>query len=172
MISVSDGIMNANSRLTLRAVPVRSAFTSSKRASSWPVRTNARTTRMPASVSRLTRFRRSILTCIAMNRGIARRVIRPMMSTIRGTITISSPDSGTSWRRAMMTPPTMRMGAETIIDSAVTTTIWTCCTSFVLRVISEAVPNLLTSTCEKVWTARKTALRMSRPTAMAVSAPK
>ncbi len=43
------------------------------------------------------------------------------------------------------------------------TTIWTCWTSFVLRVISEAVPKWLTSTCENDSTERKIAPRTSRP---------
>ena len=48
-----------------------------------------------------------------------------------------------------MIPPTIRIGAETIIVRAMKTTVWTCWTSFVLRVISDAGPKRLTSTWEK-----------------------
>jgi len=52
-----------------------------------------------------------------------------------------------------------------------TTTCWTCSTSFVLRVMSDGVPKWFTSTWENVWTCRKTALRTSRPKAIATFAP-
>ena len=45
-----------------------------------------------------------------------------------------------------MIPPTIRIGAETMIVRAMNTTVWTCWTSFVLRVISDAGPKWLTST--------------------------
>ena len=51
-----------------------------------------------------------------------------------------------------MIPPTIRIGAETMIVRPMKTTVWTCWTSFVLRVISDAGPNWLTSTCENVST--------------------
>ena len=72
MISISAGIISANSRLTLSVVSVRSALASAKRCSSCSVRTNARMTRMPVRFSRSTRLIRSILTCIARNSGTAR----------------------------------------------------------------------------------------------------
>ena len=72
-----------------------------------------------------------------------------------GRITSSRPDSGTSVRSAMKIPPTIRIGAETMIVSAMNTTVWTCWTSFVLRVISDAGPKWLTSTCENVSTLRE-----------------
>ena len=146
MIAIRVGIMIAKSRLTGSAVANRSVLAASKRRSSWSVRTNARMTRTPASVSRMTWLIRSILTCMAWKSGRARRTRRPMMTTMIGTITRRSPDRGTSWRRAMISPPTIMIGAETIIVRPMRTTIWTCCTSFVLRVISEAVPKWLTST--------------------------
>ena len=52
------------------------------------------------------------------------------------------------------------------------TTVWTCWTSLVLRVISDAGPNWLTSTCENVSTLVKIALRTSRPKPIATWAPK
>ena len=51
------------------------------------------------------------------------------------------------------------------------TTVWTCCTSLVLRVMSEAVPKRLISTCENVSTLPKMAPRTSRPKPIATLAP-
>ncbi len=41
----------------------------------------------------------------------------------------------------MMTPPTAMIGAATIIVQVMTTSIWTCWTSLVVRVISDGAPN-------------------------------
>ena len=71
----------------------------------------------------------------------------------------------------MMIPPMIRIGAEIIRVRAMNTTIWTCCTSFVLRVISDAGPKWFTSTWLKLSTLRKIALRTSRPNPIAVLAP-
>ena len=70
-----------------------------------------------------------------------------------------------------MIPPMIRIGAEIITVRAMNTTIWTCWTSFVLRVISDAGPKWLTSTWEKLSTLRKIALRTSRPKPIAIRAP-
>ena len=83
---------------------------------------------------------------------------RAMTPAMSGSTTTSRPDSGTSVRRAMMIPPTIRIGAETRIVRPRKTTVWTCWTSFVLRVISDAGPNRLTSTWENVSTLAKIAL--------------
>jgi len=85
------------------------------------------------------------------------------MTTMIGTITRRIPVRGTSWRRAMIRPPTIMIGAETMTVRPIRTTIWTCWTSLVLRVMSEAVPKWLTSTCENDSTERKMAPRRSRP---------
>ena len=42
-----------------------------------------------------------------------------------------------------MIPPTIRIGAETIIVRPMNTTVWTCWTSFVLRVMSDGGPNVV-----------------------------
>ena len=89
-----------------------------------------------------------------------------MISAIRGTITSRIDVRGTSWRRAMITPPTSMMGADTITVRPMRTTVWTCWTSFVLRVISEAAPKWFTSTCENACTCPKMAARRSRPKAI------
>ena len=72
----------------------------------------------------------------------------------------------------MITPPMAMIGARIMIVRAMKTTIWTCWTSFVLRVMSDGVPKLLISTCEKPATRLKTAPRTSRPKPMATRAPK
>ena len=64
-----------------------------------------------------------------------------MNATISGSTTTRRPDSGTSWRRAMMIPPTIRIGAEIMSVRAMNTTVCTCWTTFGLRVISDGGPN-------------------------------
>ena len=68
----------------------------------------------------------------------------------------------------MITPPTAMIGARIITFSAMTRTIWTCWTSFVLRVIRVGGPNRFVSACEKARTFWKIAARTSRPNAIAV----
>ena len=71
-----------------------------------------------------------------------------------------------------MIPPMIRIGAEIIRVRAMNTTVWTCWTSFVFRVISDGVPNLLISTWLMLSTRRKIALRTSRPKPIAIRAPR
>jgi len=170
-ITVITGIVTAKSRLTLREVSYRSRLDSSKRCSSCFVRTKARMTRTPASVSRMTWLMRSSLAWTARNSGIARDMTRAMKAAINGSTTMSRPDNGTSWRMARMIPPMIRIGAEMMSVRAMKTTIWTCWTSLVLRVISDGVPKRLISTWLKSWTLRKMAPRTSRPKPIAVIAP-
>ena len=47
-----------------------------------------------------------------------------------------------------MTPTTSVIGAAMAIVAAITTSIWTCCTSLVMRVISDGAPNGPTSRAE------------------------
>ncbi len=172
MISMIAGMVIANSRLTRSAVSIRSRLATSKRSSSWRVRTKARMTRTPESVSRMTRLMRSIFFCIAWNSGRARLMTRPITSSRIGMITSRIPVSGTSWRRAMMTPPMTIIGADSIIVSASRTTCWTWVTSLVLRVMRLAAPKWLTSTWLNVSTLRNSPLRTSRPKPMATLALK
>ncbi len=172
MISIMLGNVSANSRVTASVVAVRSALASVKRASSSPVRTNARTTRMPVRFSRSTRFRVSILSCTERKSGTARRSTSPMTTSISGTTTSSRPDSRTFSRSAMITPPTIVIGADTRRSSPTTTNVCTCWTSLVVRVISDGAPKSLTSRSEKRCTRRKSAARTSRPILMAVEAPR
>ena len=147
-------------------------FTPPNRSSSLRSRTNARITRTPLICSRSTRLVWSIRSCICRNSGRIRMMITPTMTASSGTATSSSEDSLTSWFRARMMPPTHMMGADTISVNVSMASIWTCCTSLVARVISDGVPNRPTSRAEKPCTRRNSACRTSRPTAIAVLAPK
>ncbi len=145
-MAIIVGMVTANSRLTRIEVSKRSRLAASKRTSSCCVRTKARMTRTPARASRMTWLIRSSLACIARKSGMARRMTRKTTTNMRGRITTRRPDRGTSSRRAMITPPMPVIGARIMIVRAMKMTIWTCCTSFVLRVMSEAVPKWLIST--------------------------
>jgi len=94
-----------------------------------------------------------------------------MAATSTGTHTTTSHDSPASSRRAMITPPTHMIGAATSIVQVVSTSIWTCCTSLVHRVISDGAPNRPTSRAENPPTRWKTAARTSAPKPVAVREP-
>ena len=68
-------------------------------------------------------------------------------------------------------PPTHMIGADTISVNDIRTSIWTCCTSLVVRVISDGAPKCPTSRAENDCTRSNTAARTSRPSADAVRAP-
>ena len=99
-------------------------------------------------------------------------MIRPIATTITGTATSISQARPASWRSAITTPPTHMIGAATSIVQVTTTSICTCWTSFVVRVISDGAPNLPTSRAENSPTRPKTAPRTSRPKLIAARAPK
>ena len=69
-------------------------------------------------------------------------------------------------------PPTHVIGAATSSVQVISTSICTCCTSLVMRVISDGAPNWPTSRAEKSDTWWKRPLRTSRPKPMAALAPK
>ena len=75
-------------------------------------------------------------------------MIRPTITPKTGTATATSQARPTSWRRAMITPPTAMIGAITIMVKVISTSICTCCTSLVLRVMSDGAPNPVTSRLE------------------------
>ena len=56
-------------------------------------------------------------------------------------------------------PPTIMIGACTIMNAVIMTSCCTCCTSLVLRVIRLGAPNVLTSRVEKLSTREKIAAR-------------
>ncbi len=170
--SITVGKASAMSRPARRAVSVTSALACPNRAVSTSSRTKARTTRMPVSCSRRTRLTVSIRVCMSRNSGTIRVMMSPTDTSSTGTLTAISQDSCTSCRMAMITPPMLSMGAATIRVAAISTSCWTCWTSFVERVISDGAPNRVTSCSENAPTRVKIAARRSRPTPMAAFAPK
>ena len=104
--------------------------------------------------------------------GIIREMMNPRMTTSTGTATATSHDRPTSSRSAMKTPPTIMIGAVIIIVNETSTSICTCWTSLVLRVMSDGAPKRSTSRLENEVTRRKNLALTSRPNAMAVLAPK
>ena len=131
-------------------VSVRSLLALANRVVSMGSRTNARTTRTPAICSRSTRFTTSIRACMARNCGIIRQTMRPIAMISTGTLTSSSQASPMSVRNAMITPPMHMIGAATSSVQVISTSICTCVTSLVLRVISVGAPKWATSRSENV----------------------
>ena len=76
--------------------------------------------------------------------GIALNTMMEITASMSGMMNSSRSDSLASSRTAMMTAPTAVMGASTIMVRPVMTSICTCCTSFVLRVMSDGTPSALT----------------------------
>ena len=87
-------------------------------------------------------------------------------------MTTMSQESPTSSRSARITPPTAVIGAATSSVSVIWTSICTCWTSFVLRVINDGAPNWFTSRAENAPTRWKIAPRRSRPNPIDVCAAK
>lgn len=127
---------------------------------------------MPVICSRSTRLTVSIRVCMSRKPGTIRRMIRPSATASTGTQTSISQESPTSSRSAITTPPTLMIGAATSMVQLSSTSICTCWTSLVLRVIRDGAPNRATSRAEKLLTRRKIEPRTSRPNAIAVFAPK
>ena len=114
----------------------------------------------------------SILRCTERNSGTARMSTSPMTRIMIGTMTRSSPESSTFSRRAMITPPIMVIGADTMRSRAMMMNVWTCWMLLVFRVISDGAPKVFTSRSEKLCTRWNIAPRTSRPKPMAVAALK
>ncbi len=172
MISISVGKMRAKSRVTFSVVWVRSSFATANRSSSCAVRTKARITLMPVRFSRRTPFTASIFTCMTRNSGTAFAIISPMTISISGTVTSRRLDSWTFSRMAMMMPPIAVTGASTIIVSPTMTSIWSCCTSLVLRVIRDGTVKRCIWARENSSTRRNRSPRRSRPKRIDVRALK
>ena len=139
-MSITVGNIVAIHRPVLTATAVSSSFAVPNRFASTGSRTKARTTRMPVTCSRRIRFTASMRVCISRKPGTIREMIPPTARNSSGTQTASSQDSPRSSRIAISTPPTIMIGAATIIVQDISTSIWTCCTSLVLRVISDGAP--------------------------------
>ena len=170
-MSSTVGNISACQRPTVTATAVRSALARPKRSVSYGSRAKARTTRSPEICSRSTRLTPSTRTCMARNPGTIRETISPTDRHSAGTLTASSHESPTSSRTAMSTPPTIMIGAATSIVQVVSTSICTCWTSFVVRVMSDGAPKPATSRAENEPTWVNSSLRRSRPTLIAVRAP-
>ncbi len=119
MIPISAGMASTKIRLTRRPVAVRLALAVAKRRSSSSVRTKARITRTPVICSRNTWLIRSIFTCIDLNWGTATNSMVSTSAAIRGTATTRRTERVTSSCRAMITPPTIMIGAATMSVRAI-----------------------------------------------------
>jgi hypothetical protein len=170
MISITVGNVAAIRRPARSAVAVSSSLACAKRAVSWGSRTNARTTRMPVICSRSTWLTRSIRSCIAWNDGIIRYTIEPSASTAPGMANSRITERPRSSRTAKKMPMTRLSGAVIIIVTAITTSIWICWTSLVVRVISDGAPNWPISRAENPVTVWNRSRRTSRPNPIAACA--
>ena len=150
--SIASGNSSTNNEPTLRPTTMMSWFASRKRSASMLSRTNARTTRTPVSCSRRIRLMASSLAWNARNSGTMRLTISVATSSRPGTATAISQLRPTSCCSAMMMPPIASSGAVTSMVAPIIASICTCCTSFVLRVISEPGPNCETSRSENALT--------------------
>ena len=77
-----------------------------------------------------------------------RKTMLAITTTAAGMQTASTTDRPRSSRTAITMPSTIVIGADTIIVHADTTMIWTCCTSLVMRVMSDGAPKRPTSSAE------------------------
>lgn len=168
---ITTGNISAISRPVANCISVRSVLAFLNRPFSYSSRTKARMTRLPVICSRSTRFTVSSRSCMVRNSGRIRFTIRLTETPRTGTTASSTPDRGTSWPSAITMPPTHMIGADTISVNDISTSICTCWTSLVVRVISDGAPNWPTSRAEKLCTRSKIAARTSRPRAEAVRAP-
>ncbi len=172
MTSMTAGNIIAMRRPARTDVSYRSVFASPNRRRSRGSVTNARITRMPEICSRSTPLMVSIFFCMARKYGTIREMISPTTAASTGTITSSSHESCTSCWSARITPPIIMIGAMTMMVRLMRTSIWTCCTSFVARVMSAGAPKVPISCWEKDSTWTNWARRTSRPKPIATRAPR
>ena len=151
---------------------VRSVLADSNRSDSCGSRTKARTTRIPVICSRRTRFTWSIRSCMRRNAGTMNATIVPRMIAAAGIAMTRTIERPTSSRTARITPTTIVIGAVIAIVHAMTTSICTCCTSFVMRVMSDGAPKNPVSRAEKSVTRWYRLLRRSRPALIATLPPR
>ncbi len=170
--SITLGNSSACSRPARNDVSVRLSLATPKRSPSSGSRTNARTTRIPVICSRSTWLTRSMRSCMNSNCGIRRATTSPMLNTRAGIATMRISESAPSSRMAKKRPPTIMIGAATKSVQIIATSSWVCCTSLVIRVMSDDGPKVLTSEVENAVTRRKSAPRTSRPNAIAAFEPK
>jgi hypothetical protein len=82
----------------------------------------------------------SIFDCMVRNSGIRRQTRKPTTAPSSGTATQTSQERLTSSRSAMMMPPMHIIGVATMKFRPSSTSICTCWTSLVPRVISDGAP--------------------------------
>ena len=100
------------------------------------------------------------------------RTTTAMETSSTGMTTASSQERPASSRIAITTPPTIIIGTITASVQVSTASIWTCWTSFVVRVISDGAPKRPTSRALKEPTLAKIAARRSRPKLIELRAAK
>ena len=167
MTSINTGIKNAMIWFTLIETSVNASFAFVKRTCSSASRLNARMTRMPVKFSRRTRFKRSSRCCTVVKSGIAFQKISKMDTTSTGIAATMTSESLASFEIAIIKPPTNMIGALTTIRNIMIITCCTCVMSFVVRVMSDAVPTRSNSSSEKRSTWLNTRRRKSRPNPIA-----
>ncbi len=171
MMRFTIGNIDDISRPARSATSVRSALAAVNRSISCGSRTKARTTRIPVICSRRTRLIWSMRSCIFWNAGIMFATIVPRTTAADGMATARITDRPMSSRSAITMPTVMVIGAPIAIVHVMITSIWTCCTSFVMRVISDGAPKAPTSRAENSVTWWNSEARISRPKPMATFAP-
>ena len=128
--------------------------------------------RTPVICSRRMAFTRSTKPCIRPNSGRLRHRISATISPSSGTLTSSTSDRCASCRTAMTTAPIPMTGAVITIVRNMVSVVCNCCTSLVVRVISEGTPKRRRSVSENACTRSKTALRRRRPMSIEMRAPR
>ena len=170
IINIRTGIINVITRFTNNDVFVRSLFALSKRSSSNFSLPNARITGIPVRISLDTRLTRSTRSCMILNFGSAIAINTPRTTRMPATATTITHPMLAPLSTTFMIPPTARTGAYKTMRSNITVTIWICWTSFVERVIRDAVDNRLISASENEITRLKMLSRRSQPTPAATLA--
>ena len=114
-MTMTTGNASAMSLPTASAVPVYVRLAAANRSRSTSSRTKARTTRRPVICSRRMRLTESTAVCIERKCGTIREMISPIAIPSAGTATATSHARPRSSRRAMKMPPTIMIGADTMI---------------------------------------------------------
>ena len=164
IISIITGIINVMTLFVKSIVLVSSLFALSNLSSSFFSLPNALITDKPVSISLDTKLTLSTSFCICLNLGMAIDIRRSTKPTITSTASAITHPMPAPVDITFNTPPTPSIGAYSTILNVSTHTICICCTSFVVRVISEAVENLSSSALEKPITFLYTCPLKSRPT--------
>ena len=127
-------------RATAMFVSARSLFALEKRASSYASRQYARMTRMPVSPSRVTRFRLSMRACSERSSGSTQRMTTKASSRSTGMAANTTMESSPFMRQAATAAPTSMIGDIIASVIPICTKRSSCCTSLVVRVMSDEVP--------------------------------